>query len=153
MDLAIELDHKTYTPSDFCLMGIDMIFDSYCPDEIEKEITTVFKEKYNVDIEYVNTAYTIKNFFDLSQKHNELMKLKMLVEGYCAESKISTDKYQSYIDEGTVLEGFPVWPSALPCGKTPINLREINEQIESLKKEIEEAETIANDGSGDAEIQ
>jgi hypothetical protein len=66
MDLAIELDHKTYTPSDFCLMGIDMIFDSYCPDEIEKEITTVFKEKYNVDIEYVNTAYTIKNFFDLS---------------------------------------------------------------------------------------
>jgi hypothetical protein len=32
-------------------------------------------------------------------------------------------------------------------------LREINEQIESLKKEIEEAETIANDGSGDAEIQ
>jgi hypothetical protein len=46
MHTSIKLDRETFTPSDFCLMGIDMEFDNYTQDEIEKEIKDAFLEDY-----------------------------------------------------------------------------------------------------------
>lgn len=57
----------------------------------------------------------------------------MLVEGYCEETKIKIEKYQDYIDEGAVLEGFPIWPSMIPCSKKLIDLREVDLEIEKVK--------------------
>jgi len=51
-----------------------------------------------------------------------LMKCKMLVEGYCEESKISIHKYKEYAQEGKILDGFPVWPSLFPFCKKIIDI-------------------------------
>lgn len=32
---ALEMDQESYTPSDFCLMGSNMYFDSYDPQDME----------------------------------------------------------------------------------------------------------------------
>jgi hypothetical protein len=136
IDVGITVDTETFTPSDFCLMGEGMAFDSYFQDDIENEIRAHFKSKYNIDIVYTNAAYDIKNFYEWTQRLNYLFKMKMLVEGYCESSKISIDKYNQYVEEGQVLEGFPIAPSACPCKKTPIVLEKINEEIESVTAEI-----------------
>ena len=103
IDLGIKLDTETFSPSDFCVMGTAMEFEGYFQEEIEAEIRAYFYGKYKIDIVYVNAAYDIKNFYVLTQRLNQLMKMKMLVEGYCETTKISIDKYNEYVEQGTVL--------------------------------------------------
>lgn len=60
----MQIDEDAFTPSDFCLMGVNMRFDDYSPEGIEKEIRERFKTNYGIDdIEYVNAAYDIDNFY------------------------------------------------------------------------------------------
>ena len=66
IDLGIKLDTETFSPSDFCVMGTGMEFEGYSQEEIEKEIKTYFKSKYDIDIVYTNAAYDIKNFYVLT---------------------------------------------------------------------------------------
>ena len=55
---ALTLDQDAYTPSDFCLMGINMSFDEYTPEKIEEEIKAYLSEKYQIDeIVYINPTY------------------------------------------------------------------------------------------------
>ena len=134
-------------------MGVDMEFESYFQDDIEKEIKTYFKKTYEIDIVYANAAYDIKNFYVLTQRLNQLMKMKMLVEGYCETTKISIEKYNEYVEQGTVLKGFPISPNLNPCKKKPIILSKVNEEIEKVTAEIHMCEAIAQEKTADFEQQ
>lgn len=83
IDLGIKFDTETFSPSDFCIMGVGMKFESYFQDDIENEIRTYLKDTFDVEIVYANATYDIKNFYVWTQRLNQLMKMKMLVEGYC----------------------------------------------------------------------
>jgi hypothetical protein len=61
--MAIELDEGAHTPSDFCVMGMEMYFDDYSAEAMEAKITEVFKRKYGVDVEYVNPCFKLSNFY------------------------------------------------------------------------------------------
>ena len=71
---VVKLDEDAHTPSDFCLMGTDMCFEDYAPPAISEKVKEVFKEKYDIEVEYVNPTYDISNFYSLSQKYNDLLK-------------------------------------------------------------------------------
>ena len=43
----------------------------------------MFKEKWDIEVEYVNAAFDIADFYAQSEKFNQLTKLKLLVESYC----------------------------------------------------------------------
>jgi hypothetical protein len=82
-NFAARLDLDAYTPSDFCLMGSSMDFDSFKIADMKEKIELTFKSKYQVEgIVYVNPAYRIGDIYDLLKKKDELGKCLMLVENY-----------------------------------------------------------------------
>merc|ERR1711970_1301171 len=86
--ISLELDEGVYTPSDFCVMGMEMAFDDYSADGIEEKVKEGFKKKYNADVEYVNPCFKIANIYKLNDRYNNLQKLKALVELYCEDNSI-----------------------------------------------------------------
>ena len=96
LETSLKLDKDTFSPSDFCLMGMNMEYalNNYAPDKIEEEIKEVFKRKYGANVEYVNAAFDIEDFYALSEKFMMLSKLKNLVQSYCESNKFSLEKYQ-----------------------------------------------------------
>lgn len=63
-------------------MGLymEMGDDELDPISIENAVKTEFKETYDVDVEYVNAAYDIEDFFKLCSDHHELLKKKNILE-------------------------------------------------------------------------
>jgi hypothetical protein len=61
--MAVEMDKGVYTPSDFCVMGMEMYFEDYNADEMEKKVKEVFKDKYDAEVEYFNPCFKISNFY------------------------------------------------------------------------------------------
>lgn len=65
-EFAARLDLNAYTPSDFCVMGSSMDFDSFSIADMKEKVESVFKDKFKIDgIEYVNPAYRIGDIYDL----------------------------------------------------------------------------------------
>ena len=91
---ALKLDADAFTPSDFCIMGMTMKFDDYSPDAITDKIKEVFKERWEIEVEYVNIAYTIADFYKLSEKFNNLTKLQTIAKQYCVKEKMNEKKYR-----------------------------------------------------------
>lgn len=61
-----KLDEDAMTPSDFCVMGTNMYFDKYNPEAMETEIREGLKIKFGIeDIQYINPAYYINDFYKL----------------------------------------------------------------------------------------
>lgn len=82
-NFAARLDLDAYTPSDFCLMGSSMDFESFKIDDMKQEIEEHFKEECKIDgIVYVNPAYRIGDIYELLKKKDDLGKCLMLVENY-----------------------------------------------------------------------
>ena len=89
-----ELDHAAFTPSDFCIMGQNMDFEGYSPQEIKEGVKQNFDENYNgigEQIVYVNPAYYIGDFYKVSTRYTELTKLKIILEAY-KKNKELTDE-------------------------------------------------------------
>ena len=86
--IALDLDKDVYTPSDFCVMGMEMAFDDYSAEGIEERVKDVFMNKYSAKVEYVNPCFKIANIYKLNEKYNSLQKLKSLIELYCADNDI-----------------------------------------------------------------
>ena len=73
LQTALKLDEDAFTPSDFCLMGMDMTFDDCSPEAIKERVTQAFADKFAInDVVYVNPAYDIKDFYKWSAEFNEL---------------------------------------------------------------------------------
>ena len=107
-----ELDLGVATPSDFCLMGKHMIFESYDPDSIKADICAELKATYDIDeIVYVNPVYDISNYYQIVCKYNEIIKLKVMTDAhmksYCDENKCDKDQYKLVIKSAECPEEAP----------------------------------------------
>ena len=98
---AAKLDLDAYTPSDFCLMGSSMDFESLKISDMKEEISKAFSEKYNIDdsVVYVNPAYRIGDIYDLLKKKDELGKCLMLVDNYKKMNKMNDTKFKEYQED------------------------------------------------------
>mmetsp|Transcript_17892 Transcript_17892/g.30407 ORF Transcript_17892/g.30407 Transcript_17892/m.30407 type:complete len:217 (+) Transcript_17892:554-1204(+) len=95
---SLLMDLDAFTPSDFCLMGLNMHFEDCSPNAIENFLKEHLKDAYGVDeIEYVNPAYDIDEFYKHSEKINQLQKCMLLVEQYCEDNAFTLDKYRDMI--------------------------------------------------------
>jgi len=96
LEEALKLDLDAFTPSDFCLMGTNIKFTDYDPEAMKEKVKAHFEKKYNIsDVQYVNFAYDIQNFYELTEKYNELSKQQMLVQAYCKQNKMEEETYKS----------------------------------------------------------
>ena len=114
---ALKLDQETYTPSDFCIMGMTMKFNDYSSGAITEKIKEVFKEKWDIEVEYVNIAYNIVDFYKLSEKFNSLTKLRAIAKNYCVKEKINKNQYQELSKSKKIPNDFPRKPSNMPFKK------------------------------------
>jgi hypothetical protein len=77
LDSIDKLDMENLTPSDYCLQGHYMKFESYTQESMEKEVREFFNQEYDGlgdKIEYVNPAYNIGSYYELSEKFRLLSK-------------------------------------------------------------------------------
>ena len=135
LNKALKLDADAFTPSDFCVMGMTMKFENYSPGAITEKIKEVFKKKWGIEVEYINIAYTIANFYKLSEKFNNLTKLRSIVKHYCAKEKMNEKKYREISKSDEIPQDFPKIPSMLPLAcKKVIDL----DEVEAEMKEVNE---------------
>jgi len=67
------MDVDVFTPSDFCLMAWNLQFKDNSPDAIQDELKKTIEEQYNIDdIQYINPAYDIADFYSNSEKLSSL---------------------------------------------------------------------------------
>mmetsp|Transcript_33747 Transcript_33747/g.52101 ORF Transcript_33747/g.52101 Transcript_33747/m.52101 type:complete len:118 (+) Transcript_33747:658-1011(+) len=91
---ALKLDLDAFTPSDFCLMGMNMKFSDKDPEMMKEKVMAYFKDKFDIEtVQYVNFAYDIKDFYKLTETFNSLTKQQMLVKAYCKKNDYDEDKY------------------------------------------------------------
>jgi len=157
--LAEELNAKSLTPADYCIMGLGMDFeDAGNSESMLAEIKEVFDNKWNMGdkVQYINPAYDIENFYEVSAKYNNLNKEIALVEYYIESRKTETEKdseelkspdynedaYRAECDEKKQPRGFPKrkiegkW-----CAKEPINIDEARNELKDVEEQIKEIET------------
>jgi hypothetical protein len=67
---SLDLDLDAVTPSDFCVMGRHMVFDSYNLEDMDAQITRVFEERYGIseeEIMYINYTFNIEKIYSLTE--------------------------------------------------------------------------------------
>ena len=75
LSMYAKLDKDAFTPSDYCAVGYNMVFDSYDPKTINETIKAAFAEDFGFseeDIVYVNPCYDIGDFYKLTEKIQNL---------------------------------------------------------------------------------
>jgi hypothetical protein len=88
--MAEELNAKSLTPADYCIMINGCDFDDNGNEEaILGEIKEVFDNRFNAGgkVQYINAAYDIANFYEVSSRYNTLNKEIALVEFYIEQRK------------------------------------------------------------------
>ena len=139
-----ELDMENLTPSDYCLQGHYMKFESYTQESMEKEVREFFNQEYDMlgdKIEYVNPAYNIGSYYELSEKIRLLSKEMQMVDEYIAKNGYTLAKYVDMMENYKHDETFPKKSGGGICGGTkPIDYQETKDAIAEIKKEMEEYE-------------
>lgn len=116
---AQALDRDAYTPADYCLMGTNMVFDDYSQPAIEDHLKEYFRDRFELEIVYVNAAYKIDDFYKVSEKYNLLQKKKGIVEFFCEENNITKDDYKQNVASSP--EDYPRWKvGSMPCSKSEV---------------------------------
>ena len=93
--MAEELNAKSLTPADYCIMAMGTDFDDAGNSEsMLAEVKEVFDNKWNMGdkIQYINAAYDIENFYEVSSKYNSLNKDIAMVEYYIESRKTEKEK-------------------------------------------------------------
>lgn len=78
----MQWDLNQMTPSDYCVMGMHMEFESYDSTSIDVDVRNYFIQEYGVQVEYVNSVYDIDTFFQLAQAESKLAKRKALIDAF-----------------------------------------------------------------------
>lgn len=154
---SLDLDMDALTPSDFCLMGRNMVFESYAPKDMREAIVKAFSERYGVaeeDIVYINFAYNIGKFYQYTNKFHELSKKEMLIKAYCqANEGMDEEKYKKMCeDPDNCPKDFPKEKVGLFRSKI-INLTDVRGELQAVQeamKEMENDATIGDDDEQDA---
>ena len=93
--MAEELNAKSLTPADYCIMAMGTEFDDAGNSEsMLAEVKEVFDNKWNMGskVQYINAAYDIENFYEVSSRFNSLNKEIAMVEYYIESRKTETEK-------------------------------------------------------------
>jgi hypothetical protein len=123
--IALQLDKGVYTPSDFCVMGMEMEFDDYSMEHMEEKVKEVFDRKYQAKVEYVNPCFKIGDIYALNDKFNALEKMKRLIEVYCEDNDITGDDVKNF--DGWQHPGAPKFPGM--CCKKAVVMSELEAEI------------------------
>ena len=155
LEEALKLDIDAFTPSDFCLMGMNMKFDDYNPETMKEKVKAHFENKYSItDIQYINFAFDIADFYKLTERFNELTKHQMLVKAYCKQNDYDEDKYTNLCQNPDACpDDFPKAKDGL-FGTKVINIKIVDAELEATQAKIEEYEkkTTENEGSNADEV-
>lgn len=152
MSQSLTLDMDAFTPSDFCIMGMNMVFDDYNPDAMEKEVKDHFEEAYGInDIQYINFAFNIDSLYQYTEKYNDLIKKQQLVAAFCKQTDLEPEKYKEMCeDPDNCPEDFPTEKVPGLCGgKQVINITNIDAELEAVNEKIKELESEATEGAED----
>jgi hypothetical protein len=98
-----------------------MKFENYTPESMEKEVRAFFNEEYDglgEKIEYINPAYNIGSYYELSEKLRLLSKEMQMVDEYIAKNNYTMAKYVEMMDNYEHDVNFPKKSSGGLCGGT-----------------------------------
>ena len=153
-NFAARLDLDAYTPSDFCVMGSSMDFDSFSIADMKKEVDQVFRDKYKTDgIVYVNPAYKIGDIYDLMAKKDELGKCLMLVDNYKKVNKMNDTKFREYQeDPDNCPDDFPKRKTGLFSSEIIIT-EKMEEEMKEIQAEIDKLTDNVSDDNTDTETK
>ena len=88
LQMSVELDLKTYTNSDFALMGENMRFDDYTHEGMLNAVREHFKNWYDIpeeDIVYITPAFDIDEFYTITEEYNEYKQKRALIDRFMDE--------------------------------------------------------------------
>ena len=145
LQLGFELDDATYTQSDFAIMGHRMFFDDYSEKGMEDEIREHMKTKYGIDdIEYICPAFKIRDFFEITEKLEELKTKRALIDIFLQGANLNQEDYKAMKKAGHDSEKFEDFPTEETGGffgfctrERPIEIDELDRQLEFYEKEQE----------------
>jgi hypothetical protein len=123
---------------------------------MEREIRSYFNEYYDGvgdNIEYINAAYDIGSYYELSEKLRAIKKDKMMVENYMKENKLSAQKFAEMAENSGGNKDFPHKVTGI-CGRiTPLDYKEIVEAYNETKREMEIYEVQATENADSDKIK
>lgn len=93
--LAELLNSKALTPADYCIAAFGTDFsDNGDSEVILQEVKEVFEERFKRGdkVQYINAAYNIQTFYEVSARYNELHKDIAMVQYYIANRKTEKKK-------------------------------------------------------------
>lgn len=148
-NLAEELNAKALTPADYCIAAFTGQDFSDCGDSqvILEEVKEVFEDRFQKGskVQYINAAYNIQTFYEVSERFNELNKDIAMIEYYISQRKTEKDKETGELEnpdynEDTYKEecesekqprGFPSKKTGF-CKKEPISLEASRAELEEV---------------------
>lgn len=142
-----KLDVDSLTPSDYCLQGYYMEFEDYKAEAMEAEIRTYFNEEFDGlgdKIEYINPAYYIGSYYELSEQLRVLSKELQIVDDYIERNNYTVAKYADMMEMSQHDEDFPKKSNGY-CGTKPIDYQETNDAIAETKQRMEKYKKQASE--------
>ena len=107
--MANDLDNKTFTQSDFCVIGTNMEFTDYGEDAMHNAIKNYFHEAYGIaDIEYINPAFDITLYFEVMEKYNFYKGKKGVIDAWCKKHGYTDAEYKALAQSDTRESDFPM---------------------------------------------
>lgn len=112
---AEELNAKSLTPADYCVMCVGCDFDEPGnADHIHNEIKDVMEDRFGLGnkVQYVNAAYRINDFYEHMEDLHRLNGEIATVEHFIEEQKKETpdyneDAYRADMGKKKLPKGFP----------------------------------------------
>ena len=148
--MSAELDKGMVSPSDFCLMGTDIQFDEdehYDKMKMEEIIKEKFSEKYHAEVEYINPAWKIDQYYKWVDEQIKMSKLKTLIEAYCEENGHDKDSFDG--NDHSDISALK-WPGV--CCRKTVLMSDLKEKLEEVTQKIEDREKqVKGDGQMDAD--
>lgn len=128
------MDQENLTPSDFCVMGINIKMDKHDSKYIQDTLKEKLESQYAVKIEYINPVYDIGDYFKIAAKYNEIYKKKVLVDEYIKSKNITRDNYITFAQGGGSDD--PLFPKEGLICKSPINIEETEKELAEVEAKI-----------------
>lgn len=150
------LNAKALTPADYCIAAFtgQDFEDSGDSENILQKVKEVFEERFSrgEKVQYVNAAYNISNFYEVSERYAEINKDIAMVNYYINKRKTAKNKETDELEDPDYNEdsfradsqaekqpkGFPKKKAGpgFCAKKVPLDLDALNAELEEVKGQI-----------------
>ena len=114
---------------------------------IEGSLKEYFKDRYNIDIVYANACFKIDEFYNASERFNEVGKKKGIIQYFCKEKGITENEYKQNQSCDPEPEDYPRWKTGM-CSTAVLNLDEVEQEFDEVEGLIKEMEDRAGNAGG-----